>query len=273
MRGKAEDKGTLKTSSETGGENRSSQVAAGGGGGKEVIVIEQANPQTVYVPSYDPEVVYGPPAYPYYPYTYPGYYPGMGLAWGTGIMIGAGIVNNWWGDCDWNGGDININNNNNFNRNNINNVNRRQGAVTGSIVPNIVAMLPTEIEAQLINSVAAVPAAAGWSIGGVGGVGGPGRHRRSTAAVRWSSAALGDPAVSVARRAGGVGGVGRPGGVGKPGRCGRCRQAGRRRQSWRRGGVGKPGGAGSRPAGGTRRCPAPAADQRQARHAAVWRWQ
>ena len=122
MRGKAEDKGTLKTSSETvvKTEAVSGSSGGGGGGGQEVIYIEQASPETVYVPSYDPEVVYGPPAYPYYPYTYPGYYPGMGLAWGTGILIGAGIAGGWWGNCDWNGGDININNNNNFNRNNIN---------------------------------------------------------------------------------------------------------------------------------------------------------
>ena len=62
--------------------------------------------------------MYGPsPYYPYYPYSYPGYYPGMGLAWGAGIIIGAGIIGGWWGDCNWNGGDININRNNNFNRN------------------------------------------------------------------------------------------------------------------------------------------------------------
>jgi len=31
-----------------------------------VIVVEQANPQVVYVPSYDPVVVYGPAVYPYH---------------------------------------------------------------------------------------------------------------------------------------------------------------------------------------------------------------
>ena len=120
MRGKAQSKGALKTSSEQKVSSKTTE------GGKQVIVVEQANPEVVYVPSYDPEVVYGPPAYPYYPYTYPGYYPGMGLAWGAGIVIGAGIINNW-GDCDWNGGDININNNNNFNRNTNRNVDRGQG--------------------------------------------------------------------------------------------------------------------------------------------------
>src|SRR3954454_18214023 len=90
MRTKAQTKGTLKTSQEQVVQTKTAE------NNKEVIVIEQANPQTVYVPSYDPAVVYGPPVYPYYPYSYPGYYPGMGLAFGTGILIGAGIANNWW---------------------------------------------------------------------------------------------------------------------------------------------------------------------------------
>ena len=126
MRAKAQTKGTLKTSQEQVVQKKTVE------NNKEVIVIEQANPQTVYVPSYDPAVVYGPPAYPYYPYSYPGYYPGMGLAFGTGILIGAGIANNWWGNCNWGGGDININNNNNFNRNsNRNTVNNRPGNSNG----------------------------------------------------------------------------------------------------------------------------------------------
>src|SRR6266550_2367679 len=73
MRAKAQAKGALKSSQEQVVETKQEE-------GKEVIIIEQSNPQTVYVPSYDPVVVYGPPAYPYYPYSYPGYYPGMGLA-------------------------------------------------------------------------------------------------------------------------------------------------------------------------------------------------
>src|ERR1041384_5552750 len=57
MRNKAQTKGTLKTSKEQVVQSKSE-------GGKEVIVIEQAQPETVYVPSYDPAVVYGPPVYP-----------------------------------------------------------------------------------------------------------------------------------------------------------------------------------------------------------------
>src|SRR4030095_16696756 len=120
MRGKAENKGTLKTSAQQTVETKTVE------GGKQVIVVEPASPDVVYVPSYDPEVVYGaaPAAYPYYPYTYPGYYPGMGLAWGAaGFALGAG-AGGYWGNCDWNNGDININNKNNFNKNNIANINR-----------------------------------------------------------------------------------------------------------------------------------------------------
>src|SRR5437667_2043368 len=122
LRGKAESKGTLKTSAQQKVETKTVE------GGKQVIVVEPSSPAVVYVPSYDPEVVYGPPppAYPYYPYTYPGYYPGMGLAWGAaGFALGAWAGGNW-GNCDWGHGDVNINNNNNFNRNANRNVNRGQ---------------------------------------------------------------------------------------------------------------------------------------------------
>jgi len=125
MRGKAESKGTLKTSAQQKVETKTVE------GGKQVIVVEPSNPDVVYVPSYDPEVVYGapPPAYPYYPYTYPGYVPGTALAWGAGIALGAAAWGAWggnWGNCDWGHGDVNINNNNNFNKNVNRNVNRGQ---------------------------------------------------------------------------------------------------------------------------------------------------
>jgi hypothetical protein len=125
LRGKAQGTGNLKTSAQT--VVKTETVPSG----KQVIEIQQANPEVVYVPSYDPTVVYGPAPveYPYYPYTYPGYVPGTALAWGAGIALGAAAWGAWgghWGDCDWNGGDVNINNNNNFNRNYNKNVNRGQ---------------------------------------------------------------------------------------------------------------------------------------------------
>ncbi len=42
--------------------------------GKQVIVIEPANPQVVYVPTYQPTVVYGAWGYPAYPPYYPSYW-------------------------------------------------------------------------------------------------------------------------------------------------------------------------------------------------------
>ena len=74
-----------------------------------VIVIEQTNPQVVYVPTYNPTVVYGPwpyPAYPPYYYYPPGYVAGSSmLSFGAGMAVGAAV----WGDCDWDGGDVDIN--------------------------------------------------------------------------------------------------------------------------------------------------------------------
>ncbi len=89
---------------------------------QQVIVIEPTNPDTVYVPYYQPSVVYGAWPYPDYPPYYfappPGYIFGgalaTGLAWSAGFAIGNAI----WGDgFDWHGGDIHVNVNQNFNRN------------------------------------------------------------------------------------------------------------------------------------------------------------
>ncbi len=89
----------------------------------QVIVIEPAQPSVVYVPSYNPAVVYGAWPYPAYPpYYYPppvGYFwsgvVATGIAWGVGI----GISNALWGGCNWGRGDVNINVNryNNINSN------------------------------------------------------------------------------------------------------------------------------------------------------------
>src|SRR5438094_359408 len=86
MRAKAQGTGNLKTSAQQ--VVQTETVPSG----KQVITVEPAQPDVVYVPSYDPQVVYGaaPPAYPYYPYTYPGYVPGTALAWGAGTGPGGG---------------------------------------------------------------------------------------------------------------------------------------------------------------------------------------
>ena len=105
-------------------------------------MIEQANPQVVYVPSYNPTVVYGAPIYPYPPIYYPppGYYAaGMAISFGVGIAMGAAWGGGWCCGSSWGGNNnVYINHNNNFvnnsdringgNRNNINNGNRVNGA-------------------------------------------------------------------------------------------------------------------------------------------------
>jgi hypothetical protein len=73
-----------------------------------VIKIEPASPQVVYVPAYNPTVVYGAwpyPAYPpYYPYP-PAYAWGAAaVSFGVGMAVGASV----WGGCNWSGGDVDI---------------------------------------------------------------------------------------------------------------------------------------------------------------------
>jgi Protein of unknown function (DUF3300) len=87
--------------------------------GQSAVVIEPANPQVIYVPEYDPEYIWGPPAWGYYPpLWYPpvsfgfGFYPGIylnaffpgwgGFGWGGGLGWG-------WG-CGWFGGGLFVNN-------------------------------------------------------------------------------------------------------------------------------------------------------------------
>jgi hypothetical protein len=113
MRKKAEEKGALKSNEQQTVETKVVES-------KTVIVVQPTNPEVVYVPSYNPTVVYPPPVYPYPPVYYPPYYPGAGLvSFGVGMAMGAAI---WGGSCcgcNWGGGNntVNINNNNNFNRN------------------------------------------------------------------------------------------------------------------------------------------------------------
>ncbi|MGI9520799.1 MAG: DUF3300 domain-containing protein, partial [Hyphomicrobiaceae bacterium] len=82
-----------------------------------VIVIEPRDPEVVYVPAYDPKVVYGTWPYPSYPpYNwYPsGYVAGNALWFGAGVVAGGAL----WGGCDWwrRSVDINVNRYNSFNR-------------------------------------------------------------------------------------------------------------------------------------------------------------
>ncbi|HSF24763.1 MAG TPA: DUF3300 domain-containing protein, partial [Blastocatellia bacterium] len=60
MRQKAQDTGALKSNEQQRVETKVVEE-------KTVIVVEQSNPEVVYVPSYNPTVVYGAPVYPYPP--------------------------------------------------------------------------------------------------------------------------------------------------------------------------------------------------------------
>src|SRR5437867_4643619 len=124
MRAKAESAGNLKSSQQQ--TVQTQQVE-----GKSVVVIQQASPDVVYVPSYNPTVVYGPPVYPYPPIYYPppGYYAaGAAISFGVGVAVGATWGGHWggWGyNCGWGHNDINVNVNNkyvnNYNKTNVNN--------------------------------------------------------------------------------------------------------------------------------------------------------
>jgi len=113
MRQKAQGTGNLKSTPQ---QKVETEVVES----KQVIVIEQANPEVVYVPSYNPTVVYGEPAYPYPAIYYPsaGYYAaGAAISFGVGVAMGAAWGGGWGWNAGWGHNDININNFNNFNRN------------------------------------------------------------------------------------------------------------------------------------------------------------
>jgi hypothetical protein len=82
-----------------------------------IVQIQPANPEVIYVPSYPPTVYYPPPVYPYgYAYYGYGYYPYAPLVtFGVGMMWGAAISH--WNNCNWHGGDVNVNVNRNANIN------------------------------------------------------------------------------------------------------------------------------------------------------------
>jgi hypothetical protein len=94
LRKKAQDAGQLKTTKEQ-------KVVVQ----EETIIIQSTSPEVIYVPTYPPSVVYVP-AYPYYPAMYPPPPPpgAKAVTFAAGVAVGAAI----WGDCDWDGHDVNI---------------------------------------------------------------------------------------------------------------------------------------------------------------------
>jgi hypothetical protein len=111
LRSKAHAAGNLKSSDEQ-------KVVVNG----ENIEIEPTNPEVVYVPRYDPAVIYGSwwwPAYP--PYAYYPVWPGVAIGFGGfGFWGGIGVGPAWgwgWGSWNWGGGSMNVNVNRNININ------------------------------------------------------------------------------------------------------------------------------------------------------------
>ena len=130
LRNKAAAAGTLKDTEQQ--KIVTEQVAS-----KTVIQIVPTDPEVVYVPTYNPTVVYGAwpyPAYPPYYYYPPGYTAGAALfTFAAGAAVGAAL----WGDCDWGRGDVNINTTryNSFNRSSVTNRNWSHNAAHRGAVP------------------------------------------------------------------------------------------------------------------------------------------
>jgi hypothetical protein len=110
----------------------------------QTIVIQPAQPDVVYVPSYNPTAVYGAPVPPPPGYSTEAMVTTGLVSFGVGMLVGAAINNNnnccGWGynswNTGWNNSSVNYNNNvyisnsntfvnrNNYNNANYNNVNR-----------------------------------------------------------------------------------------------------------------------------------------------------
>jgi hypothetical protein len=111
LRARAQESGNLKSNEQQ--KVTVEPAPAGGQAAQTIVRIEPANPEVIYVPAYNPTVVYGAWSYPAYPPYYwppsPAYYPGAalatGFAWGIGLAAAGAIFSN----CNWGGGDVNIN--------------------------------------------------------------------------------------------------------------------------------------------------------------------
>src|SRR4029079_17458769 len=104
LRAQAKSAGNLKSAPQLTVEQQTPQT----------IVINSPSPDVVYVPQYNPALIYG------YPYVTPGYTAGdvaaaSALSFGAGIALGAWAGTDWgwhaWG-CNWAGGAVVYNHNN-----------------------------------------------------------------------------------------------------------------------------------------------------------------
>lgn len=114
LRAQAQQAGSLKSTPQ---QTVSSEQGA--------IVIQPADPQVIYVPAYNPTVVYGTWPYPATPPVYfppPGYLAANAFVSGLAFATGAAVVGSLWGWARpaWGAGNVNVN----VNRWNNINVNR-----------------------------------------------------------------------------------------------------------------------------------------------------
>jgi hypothetical protein len=164
MRMKAKGAGNLKSTEQQKVETKTIE-------NKTVVVIEQAQPQVIYVPSYNPTVVYGPPAYAYPPIAYPppgAYVAGMAISFGVGMAMGAA-----WGQAGGTTVDgataitstsTSTTTSSTITTERISTIRRRgplAEVTTGSTIPNTVAALPTQT-GPLRTNMAALPGAIPW---------------------------------------------------------------------------------------------------------------
>jgi hypothetical protein len=114
LRAKAKAAGNLESSGEQ-------VVKCEQQGDSTICTIESPEPEVIYVPTYNPYIVYGTWWYPYPPYyLYPPHYAyPPHVAFHAGVIVGIAI----WGRCNWHGGyvSVQVSHYNSFNRTHIDN--------------------------------------------------------------------------------------------------------------------------------------------------------
>jgi hypothetical protein len=109
LRKKAMDAGNLKDSKEQ-------NVTTEG----DTIVIVPTDPDVIYVPVYNPTIIYGTWPYPAYPpyYYYPPYWRPVPTPYAFGAGVALGLAWGYaWGSCNWGHHDVDIDIDRNINRN------------------------------------------------------------------------------------------------------------------------------------------------------------
>jgi hypothetical protein len=124
LRLKAKDEGNLETT------EQQTVTVEEPSATETIIIVEPADPQIIYVPYYNPTVIYGRWWWPHYtPWYYRPYGYGYGGVVATGIAfgIGVGVTRALWGGCRWGRGRGSVN----INVNKYNNINSSRNRIDG----------------------------------------------------------------------------------------------------------------------------------------------